>query len=238
MQYTVEEAVQELLEEKQEIENRINLIQSIDWAKPVTEDVWHEICETPLRGTDLLKVLVTNIFPEAEDIRVGANYVNFKLRGFDVQIPTSRCRGINVGTNWYKNPNATVIEPRIHSETTKYMKMYFDAVDNKEGWKKQAKARLHRAGYNDFGLFIAWFGKYKWKKVDRECFEKQYQTEEENYRLRKEKKQQERNYVLEKVNIMKNEIIPILDKFSTKHFAYYDGSNHKTPEEIFKIENM
>ena len=149
MQYTVEEAVKDLLEEKQEIENRISLIQSIDWNKPVTEDVWHEICETPIRGTDLLKILVTNIFPEAEEIKVGANYVNFKLRGFDIQIPTSRCRGINIGTNWYKDPNTVCIEPRAHSETTTYMKMYFDAVDNKEGWKNksaQEAAVIHSSG--------------------------------------------------------------------------------------------
>lgn len=238
MQYTVEEAVKDLLEEKQEIENRISLIQSIDWNKPVTEDVWHEICETPIRGTDLLKILVTNIFPEAEDIKIGANYVNFKLRGFDIQIPTSRCRGINIGTSWYKNPNTVCIEPRVHSETTTYMKMYFDAVDNKEGWKKQAQARLHRAGYNDFGLFIAWFGRYKWKKVDREHFERQYKNEEENFKQRELRKQEERKAILEKARVMKEEIIPILDKFSTKHFAYYDGSHHKTPEEIFKIEKI
>ena len=77
MEISVEEAIKDLQEDITEKQNQIELIKNIDWNKPVNEETWHKICDTPLRTSDLLGVLVKNIFPDTENINVGCNYVSF-----------------------------------------------------------------------------------------------------------------------------------------------------------------
>lgn len=89
MIYDVSEAIRDLNREIDEAQNKIAIVKSIDFTKPVTENQWHTICETPLRSSDLLAVLVKNTFPLAENILVHCNYVYFDMLGFKVQIPTS-----------------------------------------------------------------------------------------------------------------------------------------------------
>ena len=91
MIYDVSDAIKELNREIDETQNKIAIVKSIDFSKPVTEKQWHTICETPLRSSDLLAVLVKNTFPLAENIVVHCNYVYFDMLGFKVQIPTSHC---------------------------------------------------------------------------------------------------------------------------------------------------
>ena len=71
MKISVEESIKDLQEDIAEKQNQIELIKNIDWNSPVNEETWHQICDTPLRISDLLGVLVKNIFPEAENINVG-----------------------------------------------------------------------------------------------------------------------------------------------------------------------
>ena len=63
MEISVEEAIKDLQEDITEKQNQIELIKNIDWNKPVNEETWHQICDTPLRTSDLLGALVKNIFP-------------------------------------------------------------------------------------------------------------------------------------------------------------------------------
>lgn len=140
MIYDVSEVIRDLNREIDETQNKIAIVKSIDFTKPVTESQWHTICETPLRYSNLLAVLVKNTFPLAENILVHCNYVYFDMLGFKVQIPTSRCQGINVDTSWYRKDNG---EPtKIYSDTIENMIKYFNAVDNKLGWYECAKHRL------------------------------------------------------------------------------------------------
>ena len=76
MEISVEEAIKDLQEDITEKQNQIELIKNIDWNKPVNEETWHQICDTPLRTSDLLGFLVKNIFPEAENINIS------KLQGY------------------------------------------------------------------------------------------------------------------------------------------------------------
>lgn len=97
----IAEAIESLAEEILECKEQIEVVKNIDFNAPVDEDTWHEICLTPLRTSDLMGKLLKNIFPNAEDIKVGSNYVVFTLYGFKCFLPTSDYYQIEVDTSWY-----------------------------------------------------------------------------------------------------------------------------------------
>lgn len=237
----INEALNDLEEEKTEIEQRISLVKSIDWSKPVTEDEWHELCETSIRTSPLLAVLVKNIFPNAEDINIGCNYAYFDLYGFKIQIPTSRCRGINIATNdWYRDVKYTR-KHRGNAHTLQMMDVmaYFNAVDNKLGWKEQAKHRLYNShNMSDFELFIKWFGKYKWKKVDRAKWQARWDEEERRYAEKTAWYDETERKNREKLDFVLNVLMPELEKFSKEHYSYYNNGYHLTVKEIVEKEGL
>lgn len=237
----IAEVLEDLEEEKREIEQRIALVNSIDWTKPVTEDEWHELCETSIRTSPLLAVLVKNIFPNAEEIKIGSNFVNFKLYGYSVQIPNSRCRGIYIATeDWYKDITyQREHRSDMHRGVMLNLKDYFDAVDNHLGWKKQAKARIAKRAYrNDLELFIKWFSYYRWKKVDRKKFEELWEKEEREYNEYTQKLERIDRENKENLNRVLTVLVPELDKFSADRFSYYDGHYHLTLKDVMVKEGL
>ena len=62
---TIKETLAELENEKKELENRIELVKSFDklTTADFTEEVYHDFCETTLRGTDILGEKLANVFP-------------------------------------------------------------------------------------------------------------------------------------------------------------------------------
>lgn len=238
----ISETIENLNREKYEIEDRIRLIASIDWTKPVTEDEWHELCETSIRGSELvLGALVKSIFPEATDIVRSPNYVNFSLHGYSVQIPTSRCRGINIATDWYRDISYQK-EHRgpVHSTNMVDLRNYFDAKDNHLGWKAEAKARLWN-GHSDFWLFWHWFTKEKWRKIDRRWFEDMWELEELQFAENTQRIEQIEAQNREHLNFILANLMPELDKFSTEHYSYFgcaDGRDHLTIKEILEKEGL
>ena len=219
MEKDVIEAVQENEEEINKLKSQNAFMQTIDFSKPVDEETWHKICETPLRTSQLLGILVKNTFPEAEDIVVHCNYVYFTLLGFKVQIPTYRSQGINVDADWYKRDRGT---PQLHlSEAQKNMLKYYEALDNGESWRTLAKLRLPY--YKDWTLPFVWFLKYKWKKLDRDGFERQIEEMEDNLEKRIENYKQERKDMHDKALLLRETVLPMLDNFSIVHRNYNDS---------------
>lgn len=235
MNNDVKEAIEDLKEEIAEKENHIRLLESIDFTKAVDEDIWHEICKTGLRYSDLLGVLVKNIFPLAKNIKVGCNYVDFEMMGFNVEIPTSYCRGINVDTSWYKRDSG---EPKLeYNDAVKSMMKYFKAVENKAGWYECAKYKIRNGwNYRKWYLFLMWFFKYKWTDSRRDDFDKAVKMAEESHQKRLERYYAERKEMRKKAEKLINEVVPILDEFSTQHFCYNDQGY--TIEEIKTFENI
>ncbi len=177
---SINEALQELQKEINEKQNQMNLIKNIDWNKSVKEEVWHEICETPLRSSDLLGVMVKNIFPDAENINVNCNYVYFSLDGFECRLPTSRCNGVYIKTDWYKKDYGEPSNPYFANHSV--MKKYFDAKDNGEHWDVLFKYRIpYLASYKKWIRFILWFGYYKWKSDHRENWEEIFKEDETSF---------------------------------------------------------
>ena len=238
----IKEVIQEIDENISELILQKEILQNLDFSKPVDEETWHKLCETPLRNSDLLSVLVKNIFPLAEDIKVHCNYVYFNLLGFKVQIPTSSCYSINIDTSWYccsywEEPKL-VYDPVI-DEITKY----FEAVNNHKGWYECAKNRI-RSGesYRKWFLFLIWFGKYKWKPITsqhKQVYENRKRENEEEYKRNLEKYRKKFKETQERVDLLFDELIPMLDKFSVKHLSYNDqGWNQITLEKIKKNEEL
>lgn len=95
-----EEILQDEVNEKMEL---LTLVRSLNTSKPVNEKTWHKITLTPLRTSKaIMSALTKSIFPDAEDIVVGCNAVQFNLYGFTVQIPTSAETCIYIDTSWYE----------------------------------------------------------------------------------------------------------------------------------------
>lgn len=95
------EAIESLKEQISEYKEQIEVVKNTDFNAPIDEDTWHKICFTSLRTSDLMGKLLKNIFPDAEDIQVGSNYVFFTLYGFKCFLPTSDYYQIEVDTSWY-----------------------------------------------------------------------------------------------------------------------------------------
>lgn len=210
---SVNDALHELQEEIDEKQKQMNLIKNIDWNKPVSEEIWHEICETPLRSSDLLGVMVKNIFPDSENIKVKCNYVYFDMYGFKCGIPTSKNNGLYIETDWYKKDRGEpkVIYPHNHLN----MKKYFNAKDNKENWDILFRCRMSRLSiYRKWIRRILWFGYYKWKNDYRNDWEQIFKKDEISFEKRVEKYYEERKLIHHKSMDMINILIPELKKFS------------------------
>lgn len=234
MRQEILEAVREIEEDERELAERKALILSLKEDDVPDEDKWHEICETPLRYSKLLATFVRNMFPEAEDVSVSANCVRFTLKGFGIELPTSRIRGINADLSWYEKDRG---EPKFYPEPeTKRMMEFFKARDAKEGWKKQAKI-LIGTRYRDWFLFVLWFGKYCRRLPDRKFWEEKFEKELEAHGKRVAKYYEKRREIREKTEKFFKEVLPALDAFSPYHYGYGNaGAFSPTIEDIRKAE--
>lgn len=236
MKIDVGETIQDLQEDIAEKQKQVELIKSIDWDKPVNEKIWHEICDTPLRTSDLLGVLVKNIFPNAEDISIGYNYVYFNLYGFKCALPTSRCNGTYIETGWYQKDNGQPTLPESFSQY--HMRKYFQAKDNKENWEVLFDERLSSyKSCKKWIKFIMWFGHYKWKKIDREKWEEVFAENQNKLDRMTDEYNQERKEMYEKTKTMVEIVIPELKRFSMKLYKLR-SHDWRTPQEIAKFEGF
>lgn len=233
----IAEAIDELNEEAVSVNEKISLIESLDISKPVTQDKWHAICETPLRGSNLLKIIVKNTFPLAENITIGCNYVYFEMLGFDVQIPTFRSNSINVDTSWYCKDHGEPV--CVYDAYVENMIEYFHAVDNKLGWYECAKHRIqHGKTYKKWFLFTAWWMKYRWKAPNRQEFERVKIKQEQKHKERVEKYYLNRKIIRHKAKKLLNELLPLLDEFSNTHNKFDDIQCLYSIEQIKVFEGL
>lgn len=103
-----EEMLQDAVNEKMEL---LTLVRSLNTSKPVDEKTWHKITRTPLRTSKAaMSALTKAVFPDAKNIIVGCNVVQFHLYGFTVQIPTSFESCIYIDTSWYEKTETKSFE--------------------------------------------------------------------------------------------------------------------------------
>lgn len=96
--YTVEEAIANLSEEIAEKQEQITQLQRFgEIAKcGLTEQEYHNFCETDLRYSDVLGKSLLTVFSFLEYEKRGANWFFYRLDEVQVCIPNSRCMGIDI----------------------------------------------------------------------------------------------------------------------------------------------
>lgn len=230
---SVEDAIKELEGSIAETNLHIELLKSIDWSKPVSEKDWHMICKTPLRTSNLLEILVKNTFTEAENVEVSPNYVRFNLYGFQCFIPTTKCIGIEVNTNWYEK------DCGIPKETAHCMKNYFDALDNHESWEVLFKHRLPKLHFHrKWVKFLMWFGWFKWNDSNRDICEKEFEKHEVAYHRSVSDYYERRKNINNKTKLMVDKLIPELNKFTPSIRVYRDYTSFLMNIDIKDIIEM
>ena len=216
MKIEIQKVLETLQSDITEKENQINLIKNIDWTKSVTEEEWHQICETLLRTSDSLCDLLKNTFPNATDIKLGMNYVNFNLYGFKCLLPTFIYEEILVDMSWNKNLKKPTLENTMN-QFEKNMREYFKSVDSHESWLKLFDLRfLQFKHYKKWIKFILWFGKYKWKNVHREKWEEQFKNTENKLKTELETYKQKKKNIEEKRKLLHEKLLPKLYNFTNK----------------------
>ena len=83
-------------------QEQIKFIDELDVTRPVTEEQWTYICNTPLRTSDILIDIVKAIFPNCEKVELHEEEVEFCLHGFVCYISTVGRHGIGIDMSWYK----------------------------------------------------------------------------------------------------------------------------------------
>ena len=211
----IEEAISYLQEEINKKQEQISLLQTLTPETVLDEEMWHKLCETSLRGSEILCAFVKNIFPDAEDIIGYANGVRFTLYGFVCEIPTSFIKCIRVDLSWYKKDCGEPSESL--SSRDKIMKEYFEAKDNHAGWETLFNLRCPFAkGAPKYRKAISWFFYFKRKDDHREEWEKHFAEEKRDFEEGKKKYKEERQAMHDRTKLMADVLLPELKKFSTR----------------------
>lgn len=210
---TIQEAITELREDISEMNERIALLEKLDISKPVDEKKWHEICETPLRSSEEMCCIAKNIFPNATDLKTGPNAVYFNLYGIKCALPTSRAYGIEVLLDWW-NPLPYTNLPLYVEDDVKRKKEYFEMQDaGSKDWKKMAVLKAYpyiRPSHRTWYKAVLWFGKWRWKKIDRKSWEDKYQHAIERHRGLLELREERKAKVRAKADALFDKVIPEL----------------------------
>lgn len=218
-----------LKKDRNKLNEQIEMIENLK-IEPVTEKVWHELCQTPLRYNDILLDIAEVTFPEGDYFERHANEVSFEINGFDISIPTSLAEGITIDMKWYK---PYILEDFKPQNRYKKMRRYFELIDRGNcKWHELAEVRCN-AKFNKTQLFIWWFLEGKWHKVNRKEWEKRFSEEDTQNKENclKHKKAQEE--MLSKIKEF-HEVVDILkDWAEVKGYVRIDGVYSTTNIENF-----
>lgn len=222
------EILKKMNKELDNLKEKINLIENLEIA-PVDEETWHKICLTPARyDADFLLEIAKATFPDGENFTKYSNEVIFTLNGFKVKVPTCAYNGVEIDLSWFK--------PDYKKEPTEYrrfdkMRRYFELLDSGNyTWYELASCRytLHPSQYTKTRLFIWWFTKGKWHKVDRAKWEERFKIEDEQIEENRKNHQDKVLEIESKLKIINNTINTL------KNFAEVTGRINGT---LINIEN-
>lgn len=238
----ITEAIEFLQKEIQEKQHQIKILENLNIEQPVSETTWHQICLTTMRESQLMGTLLKAIFPEAEDIKVGANYVFFRLYDFKCYLPTSFEKCILIDTSWYtpekirlyddwKGPKIDKIEEFLKKENP----TLFDKVEFAIGRYPEFAIGGYLKPYE-----LIYYLKHK-KEVEnytnRERLKEELKQSQMNYAVEVLKKENKNREIYHKVQTMEHDLLPELYKFTdsvrSKHRTYCDLD----PEEIIEKEH-
>lgn len=239
----IEEAIESLEEEILECKEQISVVKTIDINAPVDEDTWHKICFTPLRTSDLMGKLLKNIFPDAEDIKVGSNYVVFTLYGFKCYLPTSDYYNIEVDTNWYIKDKGLETFPEYCKRTGRnltllqeeYLKIEKPTFKQKINYVFDAPRYKNMPYWKKIFLYIRYHSVYK-AATDREKIKQNCDATYKLYDDYKDRYYKDRKNMTLKTKEMKK-LISELMKYS-KEIKAHGIFGYLSPQQIIEIEHQ
>ena len=192
-----QEIINEIISNIDKLNKQRELIENLE-IKPVTIKEWGKLCETPLRYDDLLLDIAKVTFPQGYNFYRGCNYVEFKIDGIRVKIPTYRSETVEIDVSWYKKDLGKLLSVNRYGN----MRKYFELLDSGEyTWYDLASSRCNIAQwhFSKFKLFVWWFTKAKWYKVSREKWEEKFAKENKYNQIRIEEYYEERKNISEKL---------------------------------------
>lgn len=202
--------ISKMEQEKDKLEQQIEMIKNLE-IKPVTQEEWARLCETLIRHSNIILDIAKETFPSGYNFAKDSNYVVFHIDKFKVQVPIHRSSVIKIDSKWYKHSYAEYEKPKKHHLK---MRRYFDLLDSgKYTWYDLACCRNNC--YEDFGkfkLFIWWFAKAKWRKIDRNKWEKEFAFDDRQY-YQKIWQQEEKMQRVEKDKLKFIECVKELSEF-------------------------
>lgn len=208
-----EEILQDEVNEKMEL---LTLVRSLNTSKPVNEKTWHRITQTPLRTSKaVMSALAKSIFPDAEDIIVSCNAVQFNLYGFTVQIPTSAETCIYIDTSWYEKTEI----PFEYWSYNQYVRLQNFLDDKNPSISSKVRYAVGNWYSKPMELLIYFTHRKKIeKKCDRNKLEKELRLmislTQRHCKTQAEKAQLNH----EQADKMANVLLPELRKFSNRFF--------------------
>ncbi|MEE1033638.1 MAG: hypothetical protein U0L06_03620 [Agathobacter sp.] len=222
-------AIEILQDEVVEKQRQIKLIMDLDLSGQVTEEIWHRLCRTPLRTSRLFLDIVKSTFPDAEDIELQEQAVKFNLYGIDCYLPTTDELGIGIDLSWYQyirqygkfademdqeckqiveylniqNPTTYDRVDFVYPFKPGHMKVfYYNKSEKDKLWREHNDEIINRTDP---------------ERLQRIVSVKMIQFEEEK------KKQAEKLRVQrQKVDILRDKVIPYLRQFTEKIYSYTD----------------
>ena len=218
-EYLKENAVAILQSEIKKKREQIDLIKGIDVTQLISEKVWHELCETPIRNSDLLKIIVHTMWPNAEKIVLGANCVRFELYGFTVSIPTSRCMGVEIVPDLafdYFGEKEPEFKP---SDEIQRKLEYIEKKDTETDWytlfQLKVPDEILNAKYRKWYAWYLWQRKYKNMEIDEEEWKEKYDQEKKKYEKKVEEYHAHQEELFQKCVTFIEKVVPEIRRFSS-----------------------
>lgn len=215
--YTINETLKSLENEKAEIENQIELVKSFDnlTTADFTEEVYHDFCETTLRGTDILGEKLASVFPFLVLQKGRSNYNEY---AFDFK---------DLKDNKYFNIRVTIpcclitaVEIEIHKK-----KSFFTFADEIEIIEKKIE-ELEKVLTYSFSQRVEYCGKgfCKWFRPIHYLFK--HNKKELNNKILMAIKEEKEHLKNAKARKLKNEIVSrefqrLTDKIVTEYVPQF-----------------
>ena len=243
---SLEESIQEQIEIIKQEQDRLSLLQSLNLDSPVNEDYFHQLCETPLRyNKNAMCEIANHIFPMASNFEWHPNAVSCEIEGFKIFIPTSRCYGVQVDTDYivYHPDESTSFKYWYEDKDIEWLQKYIALIDTKAGW--YGKAQLRNNHYYKKWILPFWWifkilPKDKKENRDRNWYSDKLDEMLKNKQSAYDSQLEKYNQFIEKWKVYFDKVLPVLKQYTDDIYEYEQKNGcctkffEKVQEEIQK----
>ncbi|MCC0726740.1 hypothetical protein KGF51_10010 [Clostridioides sp. ZZV14-6045] len=221
--------LKDLRDKAERLNKQIEIIENLK-IEPVSEEKWHELCKTLFRGKNISLKIAEATFPHGENFKLELNKILFKMQGFNISLPTSELKGIEIDMEWYKPHQLQNFKPK---NRYKGMKKYFKLLDEGNSkWYELAECTC-TTKFNKAQLFKYWFLKGNWHKIDRKFWEEKFKLEDKQNKDKYLKHKKNKEEMEERIKVF-HKVVDILKEWGeVKGFIFNNGVSSTTNIENF-----